>query len=71
MSNKTPFAEILEAADNLTPEEQEALIDILHGRIVERRRADLAKDLHQARKEFKEGHCKPVTTDDITKEILL
>lgn len=64
------FGEVLEAADKLTLEEQESLIDILHRRMIERRRAELAKDIEEARKEFREGRCQPATPGEIMDEIL-
>ena len=64
------FGEILEAADQLTLEEQESLIDILHRRMIERRRAELAKDIEDARREFEEGRCQPATPSEIMEEIL-
>ena len=35
------FSKVLEAADKLTPEEQETLIDILNRRLADRRRSEL------------------------------
>ena len=69
MENVISFGEVLEAADKLTLEEQESLIDILHRRMIERRRAELKQDIENARKEFHEGHCKPATPNEIMKEI--
>lgn len=70
MQTITSFGEILEAADMLSLEEQESLIDILHRRMIERRRAELAADIQEARKEFKEGYAQPASVDDLMKEIL-
>jgi len=64
------FGEVLEAADKLSLEEQESLIDILHRRMIERRRAEIAKDIEEARQEFREGGCQPATPNDIMEEIL-
>lgn len=66
----TPFGEILDAADKLSLEEQEALIDVLSRRAADRRRDQLAGDIRNARKDFKEGRTKPNTPDDILSEIL-
>jgi SOS-response transcriptional repressor LexA len=70
MGNMTSFGEVLEAADKLSMEEQETLIDILHRRMIERRRAELARDIRETQKEFQEGKCKPVTPDKLMKEVL-
>jgi transcriptional regulator of heat shock response len=64
------FSKILEAADKLTPEEQETLIDILNRRLADRRRSELAKDIREAQQEFQSGACRPKTPDELIKEIL-
>jgi hypothetical protein len=70
MEKLVSFAEVLEAADELPLDEQETLAEILHRRVVESRRGDLARDLLQARQEFEQGECRPVTADDLMSEIL-
>ncbi len=64
------FGEILEAADKLSLEEQETLIDVLSRRAADRRRDLLGRDIRKARKEFKEGQVRPAAPDDILSEIL-
>ena len=64
------FGEILEAADKLSLEEQEALIDVLSRRTADRRRDLLGRDIRNARKELKDGRAKPAAPDDILSEIL-
>ncbi len=64
------FADILEAADKLSLEEQEALVDVLSRRAADRRREQLSREIRKARREFKEGHARPATPDDILSEIL-
>ena len=49
---------------------QEALTDIIRRRIVERRRAELAKDIQEAQQEFKAGNAHPATPDELIAEIL-
>ncbi|MFQ5865752.1 MAG: hypothetical protein ACE5IW_11045 [bacterium] len=70
MGNTISFGQVLEAADKLSLEEQETLIGILHRRMIERRREELAQDIKEAQKEFREGKCKPVTVDQLMKEML-
>lgn len=70
MQSIMSFGDVLEAADQLSLDEQETLIDILHRRLIERRRADLAKDIREARKEFEAGQAKPASPDEIMGEIL-
>ena len=70
MGNPLPFGEILEAADGLPIEDQEALIAILKNRLRERRRAELLQDIRDAEKEFAEGGCRPATPTELMREIL-
>jgi hypothetical protein len=70
MPNTTPFSEALEAAERLTLPEQEELVDILHRRMIEQRRVELAKDVQDAEREFQTGGCRPVSPNELIKEIL-
>lgn len=70
MKSFKSFAEVLEAADRLSLDEQETLIDILHRRMTDNRRKELAKEIQEAQREFQEGSCRPSTPEEIMKEIL-
>jgi len=70
MTQEMPFAEVLEAADHLSPDEQEELIAILHRRLALAARKQLVADVQDARREFAEGKCKPATPDEIMRESL-
>ena len=70
MAQTMAFGEVLEAIDQLSLDEQETLIDILHRRIAEQGRRKLAAEIESARQEFAEGQCQPATADDLMKEIL-
>ena len=70
MRNAMTFSEILESADELSLDEQETLMEVLHRRIIEHRRAGLVKEVQNAQQEFKEGKCKPTTPSELMKEIL-
>jgi len=65
----TGFGEVLEAAEKLTSDEQETLIDILNRRLANRRRSELAKDIQEAQQEFQSGGCRPATADELVNEI--
>lgn len=69
MGNAATFGEILEAADKLSLDDQEALKDVLNRRLIEHRREELVKDIKEGEKEFKEGSCKPATPSEIMKDI--
>jgi len=64
------FGEVLDTVEQLSLEDQEALTDIIRRRIIEQRRAELAKDIQEAQEEFKAGSARPVTPDELIAEIL-
>ena len=70
MTNTMPFGEVLEAADRLSHEEQEALIAILHRRLAEAGRQRLVDEIREAEQEFDAGECKPMTPEELMREIL-
>jgi hypothetical protein len=70
MDKVASFAEVLEAADQLPLDDQEILTEILHRRIIERRREQLGAEVRQAQQEFQQGHCRPVSADELMAEIL-
>ena len=70
MTPVSPFGEVLEAADQLSQEEQEELVAILHRRLAQAARQRLAGDVQEARQQFAEGRCSPATPDELMREIL-
>ncbi len=70
MENLMPFGEVLEAVDKLPLEDQETLMEVLHRRVIARRRQGLAKKLEQAQQEFQAGQCRPATPAELMKDIL-
>jgi len=70
MEKTLSFGEVLDTVEQLSLEDQEALTDIIRRRIIERRRAELAKDIQEAQEEFKTGNVRPVTPDELIAEIL-
>ncbi len=70
MANNLQYREILEGAEGLSVEEQEALVEVLKSRLRDRRRAELARDVQAAQKELAEGRCQPVTPAALMKEIV-
>ena len=64
------FTEVLEAADTLSPGEQETLVDILRRRLTEHRREQIVREVREAEDEFRAGTCRPVAPDELMKEIL-
>jgi len=70
MSQVQGFNDLVDAVVRLSPEDQEALVDIVRRRLVEQRRRDIAVDIEASRKEFAAGHCPPTTPDQLMNEIL-
>jgi U3 small nucleolar ribonucleoprotein component len=70
MEKTLSFGEVLDTVEQLSLEDQEALADIIRRRIIERRRAELAKDIREAQEEFEAGNARPVTPDELMAEIL-
>jgi|APSaa5957512622_1039677.scaffolds.fasta_scaffold206827_2 hypothetical protein len=70
MEKPALFGEVLEAVDQLSFEEQEALSEVLSRRIIEYRRDELARDIQDAQQEFQEGKCSTATSAEIMEEIL-
>jgi len=64
------FGEALEAADRLSLEEKEALIEVLQRRLIDERREELAQEIAAARKEFAAGQCRETSPEELLKEIL-
>lgn len=64
------FHVVVEAADALSVDEQETLVAVLNRRLADRRRAELAEDVREGRREFKRGALRPTTPDKIMKEII-
>lgn len=65
----TNFSQIVDAADCLSDEEQEVLLEILQRRIAERNRARLVREVAEARAEFAKGLARPATVKEIMDEV--
>jgi hypothetical protein len=70
MTQTLPFGEVLEAADQLSHDEQEELVAILRKRLAQAARQRVVADVQEARREFAAGQCVPATADQLMREIL-
>ncbi len=70
MAKTLSFQEVLETIERLSLGDQEALMDVIRRRIIEQRRAELAKDIREAEEEFKAGNVRRATPDELRREIL-
>jgi len=64
------FGDVLEAANQLSHDEQEELIDILHRRLALASRQRLVAEIKESRQEFADGRCLPATPSELMREIL-
>ena len=64
------FDKVLEAAGNLTLDEQEALVEIVKRRVAQQRRVQLTREIRSARREFQSGRSRPVSPNELMREIL-
>ena len=71
MTQALPFGDVLEAADQLSLEDQQELITILNQRLIQAARQRLVAEVEEANREFASGLCPPCTPDDLMREILL
>ena len=69
MTQPLRFGEVLDAADQLSPDEQRELIAILNRRLALAGRQRLLDEVQEARKDFAEGRCVPATPDEIMRQI--
>ena len=70
MEHPLPFAEVLEAVDQLPMADQEILVEIVRRRVAERGRARLADEIQESQREFESGGCRAATVDELIGEIL-
>jgi hypothetical protein len=68
MSQAMPFADVLDAAEQLDAEAQAELVAVLSRRLAERGRERVAAAVAQARREFAAGECKPMTAAELVRE---
>ena len=69
MTQATRFNQILEMIDNLSPDEQEDLINIVQHRQTERRREEIAANIAKAHQEYEQDLVFRGTVDDILAEL--
>jgi hypothetical protein len=64
------FADIVEAVDQLTPDEQETLITLVRRRLAHQGRLRILADVEESRRKYERGECKAGTVDEIMKRML-
>jgi hypothetical protein len=69
MSSTSQFDEVLDAAERLPIDAQEELVSILRKRLAAHGRQRILADILESRRDFEEGKCRPMTPDEIMREI--
>ena len=63
------FSDVVDAADSLTIDEQESLLEILRQRIAQRNRERLLEDVRAVRAEFASGQGRFASPKEIMDEV--
>ena len=66
----TPFEQALEMIEQLPAEDQENLIEIVQRRLIEQRRAEVARNASATLQAFREGRARYGTVDDLRRDLL-
>ena len=71
MSIATPkISQILEVIYSLSTDEQEYIEEILHKRLIEQKREELAREAHEELNEYYSGSCKEGSINDLWKDLV-
>ena len=65
MSHPPTFAEVVEAADALTSDEQEQLADLIRRRAADARRRRLVQNVREGEAEYAAGKLRPMSVAEI------
>jgi hypothetical protein len=63
------FDQAIETVESLSPEEQEMLVEIIHQRLIQQRRKELAKEIQTARESYQAGHVRHGNVSELMAEI--
>ena len=66
----TPFQQALDVIEQFPTDDQEALIEIIRRRLVEQRRAEIARNARATIQAFREGRARCGTIDDLRRDLL-
>ena len=70
MKGTSRLNQVLDAAEELSLAEREALVEVLKRRLAEQRREEIAEEVAAARKEYANGKSRPVSVDRLMRDIL-
>ncbi len=66
----TPFQQALDVIEQFPTDDQEALIEIIRCRLIEQRRAEIARNARATVQAFREGRARYGTVDDLRRDLL-
>ncbi|MBE9064279.1 hypothetical protein [cf. Phormidesmis sp. LEGE 11477] len=69
MAQISTLDQVLESIETLSVEDQELLVKLMHQRLVERRRDEIAENIAQAKKDYKSGQVFSGTVDEVMAEL--
>ncbi|MGB7085094.1 MAG: hypothetical protein WBD47_06045 [Phormidesmis sp.] len=69
MTQVSTFDQVLESIETLSIEDQEMLIKLIHQRLIERRREEIAENIAQAKKDYETGKVFRGTVEDVITEL--
>ena len=69
MSTALKFTDVVDSVEQLSTDEQEALVEIIRRRLAERRHEHLVAEVAEARAEYARGTAQPASADDLLAEI--
>lgn len=69
MEQSMSFGAVLEAADTLSLEEKETLIDVLSHRVAESNRLAIIADVREAERDFLLGRCQEISVNELMRAI--
>ncbi len=65
----SPFQRAIDVVEALPPEDQELLVEMIRQRLIQRRRAELAADIAEARNAYQRGEVRRGTVADLMEEL--
>ena len=60
----------LDVVESLPPDDQETLLDLIRHRLVERRRAEIARNAKETLQAVRDGHAQYGSVEDLRRDLL-
>jgi hypothetical protein len=69
-TERSLLQQALDVVESLPPDDQEALIELIRHRLVERRRAEIARNAQETLQAVRDGHAQYGFIDDLKRDLL-